>query len=159
MLSEKNTQLIQQFYTAFANRDGDTMASLYHPDAHFSDPAFDLNGAEAIGNMWRMLCRNGKDLQVEFRDVVATDTIGSVHWEAWYTFSKTKRKVHNKIDAQFEFRDGKIYRHKDVFDFWLWSRQALGPIGLLLGWTPFLHRKVRETAIKGLIQFRAVKNV
>ena len=58
--------------------------------------------------------------------------------------------MHNAIDATFEFRDGLIVRHVDRFDFWRWSRQALGPIGLLLGWTPILRRKVRRTVRRTL---------
>ena len=63
--------------------------------------------------------------------------------------------MHNIIDAEFEFKDGKIFRHDDQFDFWRWSRQALGPAGLLLGWTPILRNKVQKTARKGLEDFIA----
>jgi hypothetical protein len=74
-------------------------------------------------------------------------------WEAWYTFSRTGRKVHNIIDASFEFKDGKILVHQDTFDFWRWTRQALGMPGILLGWTPFMRNKVRVTARNGLKKF------
>ena len=43
-----------------------------------------------------------------------------------------------------------IARHTDRFSFWRWSRQALGPVGLWLGWTPFLRAKVRANARAGL---------
>src|SRR5688500_14161736 len=115
------------------------MAAAYHPEAFFSDAVFTrLHGAE-IGNMWRMLCERGKDLTLEFRDVKADDVRGSAHWDARYTFAATGRKVLNQIDAEFEFKDGKILRHKDSFDFWKWSSQALGPVGKLLGWTPLIR--------------------
>jgi hypothetical protein len=57
------------------------------------------------------------------------------------------------IDADFEFKDGKIFRHRDHFDFWRWSRMALGTSGLLLGWTPFLKNKVQTTAKARLRKF------
>ena len=57
--------------------------------------------------------------------------------------------------AAFRFRDGLIADHVDAFDFWRWARQALGPSGLLLGWTPMLRSKVRGQALAGLRQFRA----
>src|SRR5688572_8479639 len=108
-----NEQLITNLYNAFQRRDGEAMAACYHPDATFSDPVFtDLRGAEP-GNMWRMLCERGKDLQVTFRDVKADDTNGSAHWEATYSFSRSGRKVHNIIDSTFKFKDGKIIEHKD----------------------------------------------
>ena len=58
-------------------------------------------------------------------------------------------------DARFEFRDEKIIRHRDSFDFWKWSRQALGLPGLLLGWSPYLRAKVARTAAKSLERFAA----
>jgi hypothetical protein len=62
--------------------------------------------------------------------------------------------VNNSIDAQFEFgSDGRIVRHRDRFDFWRWSRQALGTPGLLLGWSPMLRNQVRERAGGNLRRF------
>ena len=149
-----NEATLKRFYEAFQQRDAATMAACYAPDVQFSDPVFpDLRGAQA-GLMWRMLCERGKDLRLEFRDVRADDATGSVHWEAWYTFSATGRKVHNVIDATFTFRDGRIARHVDHFDLYRWSRQALGPAGLLLGWTPLLQNKVRAMAAKGLADYQ-----
>lgn len=129
------------------------MASLYHPEARFKDAAFNLNSGKEAGAMWTMLVTAGKDLRIEFRDVRAEGDQGSAHWEAWYTFSKTGRKVHNIIEAQFEFKDGLIYRHTDQFDFARWSRQALGLTGWLLGWSRFLKNKVSSTAMKNLRRF------
>lgn len=129
------------------------MASLYHPEARFKDAAFDLQSGAEAGAMWKMLLTAGKDLRIEFGDVKGDEAGGSAHWEAWYTFSKTGRKVHNIIDAEFEFKDGLIYRHRDYFDFWRWSRQSLGLTGWLLGWSGFLKKKVSTAAMKGLRAF------
>ena len=129
------------------------MAANYHPEVRFSDEVFpDLGGESAVA-MWRMLCERGKDLRIEFRDVEADDMSGRAHWEAWYTFSTTSRKVHNRINARFEFRDGKIIRHHDTFSFWAWARQALGMIGLLLGWSGLVRKRVRAQAAKNLEAF------
>ncbi len=103
--------------------------------------------------MWHMLCERGKDLEITYSEVEADDQKGKAHWEAVYTFSQTGRKVHNKIDAEFEFRDGKIIRHTDRFSFRKWSAMALGPIGVLLGWSSFLKAKVRNTAGRSLKAF------
>ena len=150
-----NAQLIERFYQAFQKRDAATMVACYHADVQFSDPVFpDLKGAHA-GNMWKMLCERGKDLKVEFRDVRADDKTGSAHWDAWYTFATTGRPVLNRIDATFAFKDGKIVRHTDVFDFHKWAGQALGFSGKLLGGTGFLKNKVRTMAAKNLAGFEA----
>ncbi|MFM7850832.1 MAG: hypothetical protein ACKO96_02715, partial [Flammeovirgaceae bacterium] len=50
-------------------------------------------------------------------------------------------------------KDGLIYRHTDTFDFWRWSRMALGTPGKLLGWSTFLQNKVKATAMGSLKKF------
>lgn len=153
-MTHPNAALIDRFYTAFARKDAAAMAACYHPEVEFSDPVFPhLRGAEA-GKMWDMLCARGADLRLTHTGVTADDRTGSAHWDAYYTFSATGRKVHNSIDARFELRDGLIVRHVDQFSFHRWARQALGPMGLLLGWTPLVKNKVRATAAKGLAEWK-----
>lgn len=145
-----NEALIARFYAAFRARDAKTMGACYHPDIEFSDPVFpQLRGREA-GAMWAMLCARATDLAIEFSDVRADDAGGSARWEARYPFGPRRRPVHNVIDASFGFRDGLILRHVDRFGFWRWARQALGPAGLALGWTPFLRARVQAEARRGL---------
>jgi ketosteroid isomerase-like protein len=145
--------LIKQFYTAFNNRDYKTMQDAYHPEAVFHDPVFQQLNAAEVKAMWQMLLTASKDLQVAASDVHAGTGNGSCRWDAWYTFLRTGRPVHNIIQATFEFKDGKIFRHTDDFSFWRWSRQALGTSGLLLGWTPIVQNKVRTTARHNLDKF------
>ena len=147
--------LIDRFYEAFARRDGATMAACYAPGATFTDPAFGTLGAEDAGAMWRMLTERGEDLVVEVPERSATGGRGRAHWIARYTFSQTGRPVVNDVQAEFRFADGLIAEHTDHFSFWRWSRQALGPAGLALGWTPVLRAKVRSTALESLARFRA----
>lgn len=156
-MTHPNAALIERFYRAFQQKDGEAMAACYHPDVEFSDPVFtDLKGSRA-GDMWRMLTGRAKDLTLEFSDVHADDTTGRAHWEARYTFSATGRPVHNIIDATFTFRDGKIVRHVDRFDLWRWAGMALGMKGKLLGWAPFVQGKIRAQAAQGLDAFIAKK--
>ena len=148
-----NAQLIAEFYSSFGKRDAGGMAACYHPDIRFSDEIFpDLQGPRASA-MWQMLCKRAADLRIEFRNVAADDSSGQAHWEAWYTFSATGRRVHNRTDAGFEFRDGKILRHKDSFAFWPWASQALGPVGWLLGWSSMVKNRVRSQAAANLEKF------
>jgi ketosteroid isomerase-like protein len=149
-----NEQLIERFYDAFSRRDGQAMAGCYTPDAHFRDPAFgDLEGDQP-GAMWRMLTGRAEDLTVKLLEHSADDQSGSARWVADYTF-RTGNRVHNDVRASFRFRDGLIADHRDEFSFFGWSRQALGPIGLALGWTPLLQARVRREARAGLAEFRA----
>lgn len=131
------------------------MQSCYHDDIQFSDPVFqNLKGKEAKA-MWHMLVSSGKDLRLEFSKVKSSNHQGSCHWEAFYTFSRTGKKVHNIIDAEFEFKDGKILKHTDTFDLWKWSGMALGISGTLLGWSPLIRNKIRGIATENLKKFMA----
>lgn len=149
-----NAQVIEKFYASFARRDYQGMLACYDPNVEFADEVFTVQGKRAHA-MWHMLVESGKDLKLEYRGINADDTRGQAHWQARYTFSATKRPVHNILDAEFKFRDGKMIWHRDHFDFWRWSRMALGPMGIFLGWTPFVRNKVRETAARNLDKFIA----
>lgn len=149
----KNEQLIKQFYDAFQKKDHRFMQDSYLDQAEFSDPVFQNLNANEVRAMWQMLVTSSADLKVSCHDVSAEDKNGKCIWEAWYTFTSTGRKVHNIIHATFEFSDGKILKHKDNFDFWRWSKMALGTPGLLLGWTSYLKNKVRKTAMRRLNKF------
>ena len=150
-----NAVLIGRFYAALARRDAPAMIACYAPDATFSDPAFPALDAAGVAAMWKMLCARGKDLAVVASDIEADAVSGRAHWVATYTYSATGRRVLNRIDATFRFRDGKIVRHEDRFDLWRWLRQALGAKGALLGWLPPVQRAVRGQAAKSLAEWRA----
>jgi hypothetical protein len=120
------------------------MISCYHDDITFTDPAFgELKGDDAKA-MWKMLCRNAMDLRIEYSNITASLKKGSAHWEARYSFSKTGRKVHNIIEAEFEFKDSKIIKHTDNFNLHKWASQAMGWKGRLLGGTQFFQNKIRQ---------------
>lgn len=148
-----NDQLIQKFYTRFQQRDAQGMAECYHDEVEFSDAVFShLQGTRAKA-MWRMLCERGKDLEITVSGIRADEHTGEAHWEARYTFSQTGRKVHNKIEASFQFKDDKIIKHEDKFDLRRWARMALGMKGILFGWLPSVQAKIRREANKSLEVF------
>jgi ketosteroid isomerase-like protein len=152
-MTHPNEDLIDRFYRAFDARDGVTMAACYTPDACFSDPVFqNLTGIEP-GEMWRMLTARADDLRVELVERTGGDTTGTARWIARYTFTQTGRPVENDVRAEFRFAQGLIADHVDRFDFYRWARQALGPTGLLLGWTPIVRRAVQRRARSGLDEF------
>jgi ketosteroid isomerase-like protein len=151
--SAANTLLIERFYAAFEAGDGEEMAACYAPEAHFADPVFpDLRGS-GPGEMWRMLTATPGDVRIELLEHEADETSGTAHWRAHYTFSETGRPVVNDVQAGFRFENGLIADHHDDFGFYRWARQALGPAGLLLGWTPLVRSKVRRMAAGRLAQF------
>jgi hypothetical protein len=48
-----------------------------------------------------------------------------------------------------------IATHSESYDFWRWSRQALGSTGLVMGWSPMLRNQVRRQAQGKLERFLA----
>lgn len=152
-MTHTNKTLIETFYKAFSARDGQVMADCYHTEAVFTDPVFqNLKGPE-IGMMWKMLGLQASALEISAKNISADDEMGRADWTARYTFGKNQRKVHNKIHAEFKFKEGKIIEHIDQFDFWKWSRMALGPLGLVLGWNPVVRVNIQKQAKANLKNF------
>jgi hypothetical protein len=146
-------KLISQFYASFNKLDYKSMQQCYRDEIIFSDPVFQqLKGKKAMA-MWHMLCSLSKGVSITVSDASANAESGSCKWEAKYNFSATGRAVHNKIQAQFKFKGGKIIQHTDHFNLWKWCSMALGLPGLLLGWSPIIRNKVRHTASKNLEKF------
>jgi ketosteroid isomerase-like protein len=158
-LPSANEALIERLYDALAVRDGAAAAACYAPSARFRDPVFDdLQGAEP-GAMWRMLAERSKDLQIELLEHGAEGDQGAAHWVARYTFSETGRAVLNDIESRFRFADGLIAEQDDRFSLYGWARQALGPPGLALGWTPPMRAAIRRRARASLNEFMSNQKV
>lgn len=140
-----NAQRISDFFAAFQAKDASAMHAWYGPDARFSDPVFPDLDTDRMKAMWSMFCRS-TDLQIEVEAIRANDDEGTAVWRALYAFPATRRPVINAIRSSFHFRDGQVIRHTDAFNFHDWAQQALGFKGLILGWTPYLKKKVRASA-------------
>lgn len=143
------------------------MAACYGPQTSFFDPAFaELTNGDP-GRMWQMLCSQAADLQVVLDRIGLVAEPGKLvapglamveaQWTATYTFSATGRRVVNVVTSrmQIDREAGIIVRQDDSFDFWKWSRQALGVPGILLGWTGFLQAKVQKMARGNLRKYAA----
>lgn len=148
-----NEALIRRFYRAFVRSDGETMASVYASEIHFTDPVFpNLRGSSA-GDMWKMLCESAP--KVTFSGIRADGRFGVAHWEADYELFGNK--IHNVIEARFEFRDGLIVRHVDQFSFKAWSRQAFGRLIRVLPSAAVRHvvRRISASQLKTFQNKRA----
>lgn len=149
-----NKDIITRFYKAFQQLDYKTMQDCYSDNAVFNDPVFGLLEDGDVKYMWQMLCMNAKDFHLQFSNIeLLDDEYATCNWIAKYTFSKTGRPVTNKIKAYMRIEQGKITEHTDQFNFYTWSRQALGLPGLLFGWSNFLQSKTRKQALGNLEKF------
>jgi ketosteroid isomerase-like protein len=144
--SSEHQKLIEKFYTAFLKKDFRAMTECYHTDIEFEDPVFGKLKGKDASKMWEMLLTRSKDLTVTFSNATANGQKGSVNWVAHYTFTRTGNKVINNIQASFEFKEGKIHKHKDSFNLTTWFVSAFGWKGYLFIALPFLRKKFQERA-------------
>lgn len=155
---DTNKELINKFYTAFQNLDYRAMNNCYRDDIIFFDPVFGLLNGDEAKYMWEMLCTSAKDFRLTFDNITALDDeYYTCDWVASYTFSKTGRKVVNKIKANMRFENNEIIEHSDAFSIHKWSRQALGITGELFGWNSFFQKKIKNQARRNLLKFIKAK--
>ncbi|MCF2443834.1 nuclear transport factor 2 family protein [Dyadobacter sp. CY345] len=148
-----NKELITHFYTSFQQKDYQSMQDCYADQAVFNDEAFKNLNSDEVKAMWEMLCKTGKELKLTFGNISETASGATAEWTASYLFSRTGKTVVNNIHAIFLIENGKIIKHTDTFDFYIWAKQAFGLTGLLIGWTPFFKNKVQTTARESLAKF------
>lgn len=155
-----NAALLHKLFTALAAHDPLTIASCYHPKAHFRDIAFDLRGVDDIYDMWRMVCREETDIKVDFDVVEANDRDGRARLVEDYRIGASNapprpgRPVHNEIESNFEFEDGLIRGQIDDCDPKAWARQAMK--NRIMGYLAGRIRLMRSLgARKKLREFRA----
>lgn len=154
----ENAALLHKLFSALGDHDHEAMASCYHPDAHFRDIAFDLQGRERIRDMWRMICSG--DIAVEFKVVEADEHSGRVRLIDTYTFGASKdpprpgRPVRNVIESRFEFEEGLIRRQDDDCDPKEWATQALGEgfAGFLAGHIRLLRSRKAKAKLAAFVE-------
>jgi hypothetical protein len=119
---QTNAAIISKFYTSFQKLDYTTMNSCYSDDIIFSDPVFGLLNGDEVKYMWEMLCTNAKDFSLDFSNIELLDEeYATCNWVATYTFSKSGRRVVNRIKAFMKLMDGKIVEHSDAFRLSTWG--------------------------------------
>lgn len=155
-MQQENYEVLKKFYHAFKIKNANELVSVYADDVQFSDPAFgDLQGEEAKA-MWKMLLeRDRNHVKLNFCDIEADETGGTVTWEAEYRYNN--KPVFNRIESRMEIEDGKIVKHKDNFSLQRWASMAMGAKGIALGLTPFLKPQIRKMARKSLNSYLAQK--
>ena len=123
----QNAQLLDRLFSSLNRKDDASMAACYHPRATFHDIAFDLEGRQAIHDMWRMICAG--DIHATYEVVQADGQHGRVKVVDEYTFGDTGRKVRNVIESRFTFADDLIVAQHDECDPKAWGAMALGGVG------------------------------
>lgn len=152
-----NEKTMARFYSAFQKRDYETMQDCYGAHVVFYDPVFEDLVDDEVKLMWEMLCKRATDLSILFSNVQADDQYGTCDWVATYTFTKTKRRVVNRIKAHMRFDGGKIIEHSDQFRWSNWCKQALGLPGILFAGMSWFQKRVRKSAQQSLYDYIVAK--
>ena len=154
-----NEEIINKFYTAFSRLDYISMNNCYSDEIVFSDPVFGLLRGNEVKYMWEMLAKNARNFSLTYGNIIHLDgEYSTCDWVATYTFSKTGKKVINRIRANMRFENGQIIEHSDAFSIHKCATQALGFSGWLLGWNRFFQNKIKNTAKRNLLKFIQIKN-
>jgi ketosteroid isomerase-like protein len=149
----RNEETMARFYSAFQKRDYKTMQDCYDEKVIFYDPVFEDLVDDEVRLMWEMLCKQANDLVIQFDNVKSEDEYGTTDWVATYTFTRTGRRVVNRIKAHMKFQDGKIIEHSDQFRLSSWCKQALGLPGMLFSGMGWFQKKIRRTAQRALYDY------
>ena len=88
------TEVVTDFYTAFARKDGKAMTAAYAPNARFSDKVFPQLDRTKAGAMWRMLTKSG-DLKIRHEILKVDGDTVTAKWIANYPAPGTGRPVEN----------------------------------------------------------------
>ena len=128
-LAEDNVKLTERLWGALASQDSDTLSSLFHDDAEYTDaatPADDvaIGGAEVVLRLG--LAFDGVEISTKSRNVVSNDDAVMVERVERWTW-KSGEQVDLPIASIVEVSDGKISRWVDY-----WDMQTL--LGVAPGW-------------------------
>lgn len=152
-----NTEIVQNFYSAFKQKDAKTMNSFLADNICFEDPAFGKLEGEDVKYMWQFLIENAKDFSMNYTIENEKNNTVSANWTAQYTFSTTGNTVINEVRSRFEIHDGKIINHKDDFDLKKWIKQALGSAAGFFG-ASFLVKNAVQKQSRALLKTYQKKN-
>lgn len=122
--------LIDRFYRAYASRDAQDAASLYHPDGRHDEVAMGKSRegraalAEGLAGFWRML----PDVSWDRRGYIRAGNSVAVPYHMTGTFTPrgedtTPRRIALDGLHLFEIRDGLLVGTKDMWDLDLFKAQ------------------------------------
>lgn len=146
------TRALERFFDALRRCDKAALRDCCSPGLRFDDPLISITGRDDRLDwctlLWTPCDGDGQRIwHLELDDVHTRGPLGTARWNLRYRYTPTGRLIELAVTSQFTFDpDGSITAQRDSFDFWRWSRQAHGLLGLLLGWTPLLWDQARDQA-------------
>ncbi len=137
-----NSNVIEQFYTAFSHLNYQQMAGLLSENIIFHDPMFGLLEGEPVFDLWQMRCERLKQFSFSFNGIEELDAeYATCHWSTSFFHRPAGKVVTQHGKSYMRIIDEKIVEHSDGYKLSDWLNAAYGLKGRLLGWTGFMKRK------------------
>lgn len=152
-----NENLLYEIYKSFRNKDLTILSDCYAGCATFSDPVFTNLNKDLTLAMFEKLMSTADHLWIDIKKITANRQTGRAEWLITYTCSLTGRKIVQSMESYFIFKNGKIGRQIDYFNFYSYIRQLKGLKGLLWGWAGIFKDKVQNSAMRNLNLFLGAK--
>lgn len=134
------SDFLRDFARRFAALDRDslgTLGELYSEDALFVDPLHEIRGLAAMQGYFAELYANVQALRFDFHGFDQTgDGEGYLRWSMSYRHPRLAGGRPITVDgcSHLQWRDGKVYRHRDYFDAGALLYEHLPVFGRLIAW-------------------------
>jgi len=131
--TDPHSLLLVKYLQAIKEQDLKTISSCFHEEAEFYEPAYGKLTGPKIAAWWTFFFAQAKEFHSEFDSLKVNGDKATVHSEHWYYWNATGAGVHNLVESEFDFKDGKIFRQIDNYNLNAWAFQALE--SKFMGWT------------------------
>ena len=145
-------QIMESYFTAFAERDFNKMKLLYHQDISYFDPLCGyLNGDQVISMLEEIYgCLNDFRLeQTGIRD--KGDGYFIIDFIVFYTSLKSGNKIALKIKAYLKMDNQKITEQSHGYSLHDLFKQEFGFVGWLLGWNRLYQNRIKIQTRKKIL--------
>lgn len=137
-----NTEIVEQFYSAFSKLDFQTLSKYLSQDVVYYDPLWGLLEGDLVFYLWQMKCESLSYFSFQYHDIEELDSeYITCKWETRFFYKKSGTHVKMNGKAYMRINNGLITEHSDGYKLSDWLAATRGWKGKLLGWTGYMKRK------------------
>jgi hypothetical protein len=128
---------IQTFIDCYQQLNKDNLTSLekvYHPDIHFQDPAYSLEGIKALLNYFEHLYQDIEDCKFAVQSSHSHEDQAFLNWQMTVKHRRLRNPVVVEGISQLTFSDNRVIFHRDYFDLGELVYEQLPVLGKLVSY-------------------------
>lgn len=145
LIMKDGKELIEEFMSAFSERDFSQMQSVYSEDVQYYDPLFGLSSGSEVMRMWKVRYGACEWFSLDYSH---SKDLGEGYYTCAYEVKWKSASYRNvitqKIVAHIKVEGNRISEHSDAFSVHDWCTQCFGFSGRLLGWNRFYQNAVKN---------------